>query len=51
LRVASSDLPALHTIENPERTLTLKPGETQQVALNVLPQRRTLLMLDHGTIR
>jgi hypothetical protein len=51
LRVASSDLPALHTIENPERMLTLKPGEIQQVALRVLPQRRTLRLLDQGTVR
>ena len=51
LRVAGSDLPALHTIENPERTLTLKSGESQQVALRVVPQRRTLRLLDHGTIR
>ncbi|MEI9894762.1 MAG: hypothetical protein WDN28_12965 [Chthoniobacter sp.] len=51
LRVASSDLPALHTIENPERTLLLQPGETQQVALRILPQHRTLRLLDHGTIR
>ncbi len=51
LRAASSDLPALHAIENPERTLVLKPGESQQVALRVLPQRRTLRVLDHGTIR
>lgn len=51
LRVASGDLPALHTIESPERTLTLKPGESQQVALRVLPQRRTLRLLDRGTIR
>ncbi len=51
LRVAGSDLPALHTIENAERTLTLKPGESQQVALRVVPQRRTLKLLDHGFIR
>lgn len=51
LRVASSGLPALHTIENPDRTLTLEPGESQQVAVRILPQRRTLRLLDQGTIR
>jgi hypothetical protein len=51
LRVAGSDLPALHFIENPERTLTLQPGENQPVAIRLVPQRRTLRVLDRGTIR
>jgi hypothetical protein len=51
LRVASNDLPAHHTMENPERPLTLKPGEGQQVIFRVLPQRRTIRLLDRGTIR
>jgi hypothetical protein len=51
LRVAGSGLPALHSIENPERVLTIQPGENRQVALRVLPQRRTLRLLDRGTIR
>ncbi|MGB8167062.1 MAG: hypothetical protein WCF18_06190, partial [Chthoniobacteraceae bacterium] len=51
LRVASSDLPALYTIEAPERTLTLRPGESRAIAVRVVPQKRTLRLLDHGTIR
>ncbi len=51
LRVASGDLPALHTIENAKHTLMLKPGGAQQVALRVLPQRRTLRLLDRGAIQ
>lgn len=51
LRVASSDLPAHHTMENPERTLRLKPGEIQRIAVRLLPQRRTIRLLDRGTIR
>ena len=51
LRVASSDLPPLHTFENPAQTLTLRTGDSRKIALRVLPQRRTLRLLDHGTIR
>lgn len=51
LRVAAGSLPAYHTIENPERTLTLKAGESQQVSIRVLPQRRTIRLLDRGTVR
>lgn len=51
LRVASGEPSPLRIIENPERTLNLKPGESQQVTVRVLPQRRTLRMLDHGAIR
>ncbi len=46
LRVAGSGLPALHTIENPDRVLTIQPGENRQVAL-----RGTLRLPDRGTIR
>lgn len=51
LRVASSDPSPLRIIENPERMLMLKPGESEQVTVRVLPLRRTLKMLDQGTIR
>jgi hypothetical protein len=51
LRVAGKDLPALHTIENPERPLALKPDESPQVVFRLLPQRRTIRLLDRGTIR
>ncbi len=51
IRVAASDLPAHHTLENAEQFLTLTGGSTGQLALRVLPQRRTLRLLDHGTIR
>ena len=51
LRVASRDLPAHHTLENPERTFTLKAGEVERVAVRLLPQRRTIRLLDRGTIR
>ncbi|MEN3370010.1 MAG: hypothetical protein V7609_2153 [Verrucomicrobiota bacterium] len=51
LRVAGNALPALHTIEQPERSLALKPGESQQVLLRVVPHRRTLRLLDRGAIR
>lgn len=51
LRVAASELPPLHTIETPERTLTLKPAETETVPIRILPQRRTLRMLEQGSIQ
>lgn len=51
LRVAGRDLPEFHTLETPEQAVTLKSGESRQLALRLLPQRRTLRLLDHGTIR
>ena len=51
VRVASYDLPALHALEHPLRTLTLKPGQNQQVDFRVVAQRRTLRILDGGTVR
>ncbi len=51
VRVASGDLPPLHTLEEPERTLILKPGESQQIAVRVLPQRRTFKLLEKGVVR
>ncbi len=51
LRTAAADLPPLHTIDTPERRLTLKPGETETVAIRILPQRRTLRLMDQGSIR
>jgi hypothetical protein len=50
VRVAAGDLPPLHTIENPDRTLPLAAGASEQVAVRVLPQRRTIRMLDRGTV-
>ena len=51
LPVATGDLPPLLTLKNMSRTLTLKHGETRQVALRVLPGRRTLRLLERGMIR
>ncbi|MDB6139923.1 MAG: hypothetical protein JWO94_2995 [Verrucomicrobiaceae bacterium] len=51
VRLASADLPPLCAIENPERTITLVPGKNLEVAVRILPQKRTLKMLDSGTIR
>ncbi|MDB6073431.1 MAG: hypothetical protein JWO89_1071 [Verrucomicrobiaceae bacterium] len=51
IRFAASDLPALCSIENSERTVTLKPGENSEALARVVPQKRTFKMLDSGTIR
>lgn len=51
LRVAASSLPVHHTIENPERIITIKAGESQQVTIRVVPLRRTIRLLDRGTVR
>ncbi len=50
VRVAASDLPPLQTIENPDRTLSLAAGASEQIAVRVLPQRRTIRMLERGTV-
>ena len=51
VRAASNDLPPLSALENPERTFALAPGGSQQMAVRLIPQRRTLRMLDRGTVR
>jgi len=51
VRVASNDLPPLSALENPERTFALAPGANEQIGVRLIPQRRTLRMLDRGTVR
>jgi hypothetical protein len=51
LRIASDELPPLHSIEKPERRLVLAAGASEQIGVRVLPQRRTIRMLDRGTVR
>lgn len=51
VRLATNDLPAQYHLEEAERTVTLKPGKNLEVAVRVLPQKRTLKILDSGTIK
>jgi len=51
LRIASSDLPPFCTIETPERLLTLATGANEHLTVRILPMRRTVRMVDHGSIR
>jgi hypothetical protein len=50
VRIASDDLPPLHTVEKRERSLTIAPGASEEISVRVLPQRRTIRMLDHGAV-
>ena len=51
LRMAASELPKLHILELPASQLTLRPGDSRDVFARVLPQRRTMRMLERGTIQ
>lgn len=51
LRVAGKDLPAQYSLEDPDRTLDLKPGENREATVRLLPQRRVMRMIDGGAIR
>lgn len=51
IRFAATELPAHHAIERPERTVTLRGGQPQVVDVRILPQQRTLRLLEQGTIR
>ena len=51
VRLVGNELPPLCSLEHPERSLTLKPGKNQEVAVRVLPMKRTLKLLDQGAIR
>lgn len=51
IRAAMLDQPPLTMLENAEQVLTLTPGKAGNVSLRVMPQRRTLRVLDRGTIR
>jgi hypothetical protein len=50
LRVAA-DLPPLQNLEEAERTITLAAGQTQDAIVRVIPQRRTLRVLESGVVR
>jgi hypothetical protein len=51
VRLAAEELPPLHSIDQPDRTLTLIAGEQEQVTARIVAQRRTLRMVDGGAIR
>lgn len=51
LRLAGIDLPALHVLETTTQDVVLQPGKVQNVTVRLMPQRRTLKMLDSGTVR
>ncbi len=51
LRLAGNDLPALHVLETPTQAVTLQPGRVREVVVRLLPLRRTLRLLDRGTVR
>lgn len=51
LRAAAGDLPAYHTLETPRQTVSLEAGKSREVTIRILPQKRTVKMLDQGTIR
>lgn len=50
VRVAA-DLPPLQNLEDPERTITLVAGRSQDAIVRVIPRRRTLRMLESGVVR
>jgi predicted porin len=51
LRVLEENLPPNHIIEDPDREIDLKSGQTTEIMVRVLPVKRKLLIIDHGTIR
>lgn len=50
VRAALAELPPLTTLEGADQSFTLAPGQTRRVALRLVPQRRTLQMLERGKI-
>jgi hypothetical protein len=50
LRVYPHNLPPHHQLETPSRTLHLRPGEEHRIDVPVLPQPRTILILDEGSL-
>ena len=50
LRVYPRNLPPHHQLETPSRTLHLRPGEEHRIDVPVLPQPRTILILDEGSL-
>jgi hypothetical protein len=51
LRVRDEQLPAQHFVEQPEQLLELKAGEAKNVEVRIMPRRRTVKMIDQGTVR
>jgi hypothetical protein len=50
LRVAGGDMPAQHYLERESLDLEVQPGSEHQVALRILPRRRTLRIIQEGTV-
>lgn len=50
LRVAGGDMPAQHYVERESLELDVQPGSEQQVTLRILPRRRTLRIIQEGTV-
>jgi len=51
LRAACQHLPPLHVLEGAAQSIQMKPGQSQTTRLRVVPQRRTLRLLDGGSVR
>lgn len=51
LRAACLNLPPLHVLEDASQMIHLKPGQSQTAQLRVVPQQRTLRLLDGGSVR
>jgi hypothetical protein len=46
LKVYDWNLPAFHQVENAERDPELKPGESQELRINVTPRRRRIRLME-----
>lgn len=50
VRVRDERIPAHHFIEQPEQPITLASGETREVEVRILPKKRTIQMIDRGSV-
>lgn len=51
LRVRDTRLPERHFVEQPEQSFVLQSGEAKKIEVRILPRKRTIQMIDQGSIR
>lgn len=50
LRVYQNNLPAHHVIKTPETEIDLKPGQSHQSLVRVVPKVRRIILIDEGSV-
>jgi hypothetical protein len=51
VRIRGEHLPAYHFVERVEQSVVLAAGETKEIEFRILPKKRTIQIIDRGSVR